>query len=73
MQRKLIKVGTSAAVLIPAEVLKEQGVKIGDIVTISLSKEGKTPKKLVVDPEVFEWTKKFRKRYQPLLNKLASS
>ena len=73
MQRKLIKVGTSAAVLIPAEVLKEQGVKIGDIVSISLSKEGKSPKKPAVDPALLEWTEKLMKRYEPTLKKLAHS
>lgn len=73
MQRKLIKVGTSAAVLIPAEAMKEQRLKIGDLVEIEMAKATAARKKPAVDPEIFEWTEKFRKRYQPLLNKLVSS
>lgn len=72
MQRKLIKVGTSAAVLIPAEAMKAQRLKIGDMVEVTVSKKAVVPKK-DIDPAIFEWTEKFRKRYQPLLDKLASS
>lgn len=73
MQRKLIKVGTSAAVIIPKSVLYEQGIKIGDTVHVKVSKKEATKPALDIDPEIFEWTKKFRQRYQPLLNKLKNS
>jgi antitoxin component of MazEF toxin-antitoxin module len=72
MQRKLIKVGTSAAVLIPKAVMDEQGVKIGDVVEIEMSKKSGA-KKHSVDPALLEWTEKLMKRYEPALKKLAHS
>ena len=73
MQRKLIKVGTSAAVLIPKAVLEEQGFKIGDLIHIEVSSKASVSAKPVIDPAVLEWTDKLIKRYRPLLKKLASS
>lgn len=73
MQRKLIKVGTSVAVLIPKEALKEQGLKVGDIVQIEMLKGATAPRKPVVDPALLEWTAKLMKRYEPALKKLAHS
>jgi antitoxin component of MazEF toxin-antitoxin module len=73
MQRKVIKVGTSAAVLIPKAVLDEQGIKIGDTVHVDVAKTAKASSRPYVNPEVLEWTEKLRKRYQPLLKKLADS
>lgn len=73
MQRKLIKVGTSAAVLIPKALMDEQKMKIGDTVHIEVSKKASTAAKSAIDSEVLEWTKKIRSRYAPLLKKLAHS
>ncbi len=73
MQRKLIKVGTSAAVLIPKAMLDELKIQIGDTVFIEVSKKAKTTTKQDIDPAVLEWTEKLRKRYKPLLKKLSSS
>jgi len=73
MQRKLIKVGTSAAVLIPKAVMDEQGMKIGDMIDVDISKKGRGSATSVIDPNVLAWTEKLRKRYQPMLKKLVSS
>jgi len=73
MQRKLIKVGTSVAVLIPKLFLDEQGMKAGDMVHIEVSKKASTTTKSGINPEILEWTKKIRSRYAPLLKKLADS
>jgi len=73
MQRKLIKVGTSAAVLIPKALMDEQGMKIGDLVHVDVSKKAPIAAKAGIDPEILEWTKKIRSRYAPLLKKLANS
>ena len=73
MQRKLIKVGTSAAVIIPRSVLDEQKIKIGDIVHVDVSKKARFVPMSDIDPEIFKWTEKLRKRYKPMLKKLASS
>lgn len=72
MQRKIIKVGTSAAVLIPKSVMDEQGVKIGDMVEIEMTEGSRTPK-MKIDPKVIQWTDEFIKEYRPLLDKLADS
>ncbi len=73
MQRKLIKVGTSAAVLIPKTVLDEQGIRIGDTIHIEVSKRGKPVSDKAIDPAVIEWTDELIDKYRPLLKKLASS
>jgi antitoxin component of MazEF toxin-antitoxin module len=73
MQRKLIKVGTSAAVLIPKALMDEQGIKIGDTIHVEVSKKASVVNKSALDPAVLEWTKKIRSRYAPLLKKLADS
>lgn len=73
MQRKLIRVGTSAAVLIPKATLDELQAGIGDTVYIEISKDKKTFEEQVIDPSVLAWTEKLRKRYKPMLKKLASS
>jgi len=72
MQRKLIRVGTSAAVLIPKAFLDEQKMKIGDEVHIELFKKA-AAKKAVIDPKVVQWTDEFIEEYKPLLQKLADA
>lgn len=71
MQRKLIQVGTSAAVLIPKSVMVERGMRIGDMVEIEVVKKGKSIPKTDIDPEVVQWTNHFIEKYRPLLKKLA--
>ena len=73
MQRKLIKVGTSAAVLIPKAMLDEQGMKIGDMIHIEVSKKSRTASAGPIDPSVIQWTDRLIEEYRPLLKKLASS
>lgn len=71
MQRKLIKVGTSAAVLVPKEVLEAEGVKIGDMIHVEFSSTQKGS--ATIDPEVIQWTDEFIAEYRPLLEKLTNS
>jgi len=72
MERKLIKVGTSAAVLIPKSLLEEQKLKIGDFIHIEVKKTADEGRR-IVDPEIIEWTDEFIKKYKPMLKKLARS
>jgi putative addiction module antidote len=75
MPQKILKVGTSAAVTIPKQVLEELNLKIGDSIQIEVDKKRRTAvmhshvKR--VDQEVLEWTKKFIERYRPALEALA--
>lgn len=75
MQRKLIKVGSSAAVLIPKALLEEQGVKIGDMVEMDLRKnDHKAAKRqTVIDPRVIQWTDDFIEKHRGLLKKLSKA
>ena len=73
MQRKIIRVGTSAAVIIPKDVLAAEHMKIGDLVYFSVSKRLHDGGKQEIDPAIFEITAKLRKRYKPLLDKLVHS
>jgi len=73
MQRKLIRVGTSAAVLIPKEVLRDHELTIGDMVYIDVSKHAQVEKKPIIDPQIVEWTDRFIQRHRMLLKKLAKA
>lgn len=75
MQRKLIKVGTSAGVLVPREVLKEQGVKIGDMLEVNFRKQdiAAMKRQATVDPRIIEWTDRFIAKHRSLLRKLAKA
>lgn len=73
MKRKLIRVGTSAAVLIPKATLEELNVDIGDEVYVQMAKQPMNIEKKLVDPSIIEWTDEFIEEYKPMLKKLASS
>ena len=73
MQRKLIRVGSSAAVLIPKALLDEQGWKIGDVIHIEASRQEADASRTQIDPAVIAWADKLIERYKPMLKKLASS
>jgi putative addiction module antidote len=79
MIHKILKVGDSAAVTIPKQVLKDMGVKIGDRVTVnyvadkksvtieSLNKEHAYP----ISREFHGMVKEFITRYKPALDELS--
>ena len=74
MIQKVLKVGDSAAVIIPKKSLEELHLKIGDRISIEISKKNRvvTIKPLtVVDKELADWTKEFIERYRPALEALA--
>jgi len=75
MTQKVLKVGTSAAVTIPKESLKELGLKVGDSVDVRVDKKGKAfiveVKQFARDSEIENWTRKFISRYRPALEALA--
>lgn len=74
MVRRILKIGSSAAITVPLKSLSELGLKVGDRVIVEINKETKT---LVIKPvvkvekELFEWTKKFINKYRPTLEELA--
>ncbi|MFA6100160.1 MAG: hypothetical protein WC750_04810 [Patescibacteria group bacterium] len=71
MRRKIIKIGSSAAVIVPKDVLRDRKLKVGDFVNVTLSKgiEGEDS----VDPKIVQWTDRFIEEYRPMLKKLAKS
>ncbi len=74
MTQKVIQVGTSAAVIIPKESLKELGMKVGDRVQVEVRAEDKsvTVRPLAtVDQELVSWTKDFIQKYHQALEALA--
>lgn len=68
MKQKIIKVGNSAAVLLPKSILISEGLKIGSIIDFDIKK---TQKKTIVDQEVFTVANDLLKRYLPAFKKLA--
>lgn len=77
MTQKVLKVGSSAAVTISSQALKELGIVIGDNVEATVDKKTcsfvvrKISKKTAVSNELHEWTNKFIKAYRPALDALA--
>lgn len=75
MIQKVIKVGDSAAVIIPKKSLKELGLRLGDEVSVEVDKKQRKvsiqPSVKEVDRELLNWTRKFIERYRPALKALA--
>ncbi|MBI2086804.1 MAG: AbrB/MazE/SpoVT family DNA-binding domain-containing protein [Candidatus Zambryskibacteria bacterium] len=75
MTQKVIKIGDSAAVVIPKKSLKELGIRPGDKVSVDIDKKQRRvsiePVIKEVDKELISWTKKFIERYRPALEALA--
>jgi len=74
MKQKIIKVGNSAAVLIPKQTMKERGLQIGDEVAFQLQDaavQSYQVQKPAVSPELKAWLEGFLKEYKPVLDKLA--
>lgn len=70
MKRKIIKVGTSGAVILPKELLKSAGLKIGDTAIVRIGKPSKRKTNPQVRPEVIEWVNRFIDEDRDLLNLL---
>lgn len=79
MTQKIIKVGNSAAMLIPADFLKEADMKIGDEIAVEYNAKIKMffgkPKELAdkttLTPEFKDWLDNIMEEYKPILKKLA--
>lgn len=74
MTQKIVKVGSSAAVIIPKKSLETLGVKVGDPVSVEVNRirRAVAVKPAVrVDRELIEWTEKFISRYRKALEALA--
>jgi antitoxin component of MazEF toxin-antitoxin module len=74
MLRKVIQVGSSAAVILPKEALKEQKVRVGDMVDITFAKKQTRHFSLKsdarIDPHVLRLTRECMDEYRDLLNML---
>lgn len=76
MTQKAIKVGSSVAVVIPKESLRDLGIKAGDKLRIEVDKKmGKFSVQLaepvLTDKELISWTRKFIHKYRSALETLA--
>ncbi len=77
MLQKVLTVGTSAAVVLSKQSLKNRGVKPGDMVMVEEDKKNNgwrisaNVPSAAPRPEVLAWTKKFIARYRPALKALA--
>jgi antitoxin component of MazEF toxin-antitoxin module len=71
LTRKLIRIGSSAGVIIPKEALKERKIHIGEMIDFDFEPHTDRPVHMeTIDPEVIQWTKAFIERYRPALKKL---
>ena len=77
MNKKVIQVGTSAAVTLPKKELKEIGLAVGDDVQVVLNEKTRSftikPVALPVqvNEELYNWTKKFISKNRSILKNLA--
>ena len=74
MTQKVLKVGTSAAITISKELLREFGLRVGDRVQVEADKKRKVVlvKPLIqVDEELIDWTDRFIDTYHQALVALA--
>lgn len=77
--QKIIKVGNSLAVTLPASFVKEGKLKVGDEMVVetaavyqtALIKPKKMEKKISLSPEFFDWVNDFTKKNYSLLKELA--
>ncbi len=77
MTQKVLKVGSSAAVIIPKRSLAELGLSIGDQVVVEIDLKKRSVlveplrEQIKVDKELLDWTRKFIKKYRFALEALA--
>ncbi len=75
MTQKIIKVGTSNAVVLPKAELTRLGLKTGDLLAVNFNSKRKLfeiePLATEIDTETLDWTRKFIKKYRPALQALA--
>lgn len=77
--QKIIKVGNSLAVTIPADFAKKENFKAGEEVAVEADHVSDTmlikPKRKATEtsltPEFHQWVKHFIKEYKPVLDQLA--
>ncbi|HLL60546.1 MAG TPA: AbrB/MazE/SpoVT family DNA-binding domain-containing protein [Candidatus Nitrosocosmicus sp.] len=75
MKQKVIKVGNSLAVTLPASYVREYNIKPGDIIDIPMVKENPSsysPEKKLT-PEFKKWLNDFTHKYHDLLKELAKT
>ena len=78
-KQKIIKVGNSAAVVIPKEFLRQAGWEIGDELMVEgdptgkvfLIKEENSPYNTKITPEFKEWLEEIEKKYKDVIKALA--
>ena len=74
MTQKVLKVGKSAAVTIPKEILEEMRLKTGDQVTVEFDKKKRSVvirANIEIDTELLDCTENFIEEYRPALEALA--
>lgn len=75
MVQKVIKVGSSAAITISKQAIKDLGVSVGDSVRTTIDSKRRRlymePASAVISEETLDWTKRFIDRYRPALEALA--
>jgi antitoxin component of MazEF toxin-antitoxin module len=75
MTQKIIKVGTSSAVVLPKAELRRLGLKAGNLMAVSFNAKRKIfeiePLAQEIDKDTLDWTRKFIKKYRPALEALA--
>ena len=69
MRQKIIKVGNSAAVTLPKNVLEEKNLTIGDEVDVAIEPINK---KTSPTPEFLAWIDQYIEKNRPALEELAS-
>jgi putative addiction module antidote len=67
--QKVIKIGSSAGVTIPAKLLNQAGIQVGDEVEVTISRVEKSGD--TVDEATIETARRLMKKYEQALRNLA--
>lgn len=75
MVQKVIKVGSSAAITLSKQAIKDLGIAVGDSVRTTIDSKRRRlyveSTSVQANDEIRDWTKKFIARYRPALEALA--
>lgn len=74
MRQKVIKVGDSAAVIIPKKSMEGLNFDIGDEIEVKVNQEKNEVRMkpaVEIDKELMDWTKDFIEEYRPALKELS--
>ena len=80
MDQKVIQIGSSMGVVLPAKDAREEGFAVGEIISVTkeagrfiIEKKAPTSKKSAVNAKLIDWAEEAVERYRPALEALKNA